>query len=58
MNENNPCFNCGYWWINEGEKYGTCHAYDPMDAPCNYNDRGDYDPDGSREYNDTDYNGE
>lgn len=55
MSDKSLCFNCGYCWCDDGEKYPTCHVTDPMDAPCNYNDRGDYDPDGSMEYDDVDY---
>lgn len=55
LSDKSLCFNCGYCWYDDGEKYPTCHVTDPMDAPCNYNDRGDYDPDGSMEYDDVDY---
>lgn len=40
----NPCFGCGYSWHDEGDEYPSCHCTCDEDAPCHYNENGDYEP--------------
>jgi hypothetical protein len=33
------CIDCGWYWIDEGEKYYTCHSTEAEgDAPCEVED--------------------
>lgn len=37
--KSNPCFNCGYNWCDEGDKYPTCHYEGPHEwSPCEADD--------------------